>query len=212
MTRRVGRHRARRGVRAAIGRPAAVPVTAFALVCAAAAVHQTAGAANAHAPTVQAAVAVTPGSTPQASLSGQAEHQSSRSQNRPTLPVVPAAKAVTATPSASPKASAAVRPASPAQAQRMARSMLAAYGWSQTQWPCLNKLWTQESSWMTTAENPSSGAYGIPQSLPAGKMATVGADYRTNTRTQLTWGMQYVRDAYGSPCAAWDFHLAHNWY
>ena len=94
----------------------------------------------------------------------------------------------------------------------MAQSMLASYGWGQAQWPCLNKLWTQESSWITTAENPSSGAYGIPQSLPASKMASVGADYRTNTRTQLTWGLQYVKDAYGSPCQAWDFHLAHNWY
>lgn len=162
-------------------------VSALGLVCASAAVYQTATADHAHAPTVQAVVQVTPqrAVTPQAAPSRSVE-QLSRSQARPS--------------------------ASPAQAQQMARSMLAAYGWSQTQWPCLNKLWTQESSWMTTAKNPSSGAYGIPQSLPASKMATVGADYRTNTRTQLTWGLQYVKDAYGSPCQAWDFHLAHNWY
>lgn len=185
-------------------------VSAFGLVCVSAVVYQTAAASHAHAPTVRAAVQITSGSTPSATQYRQAEHQSSRSQNRPTLPTVPAARAATAPSTASPTP--AVGPASPAQAQAMAQSMLSSYGWGQAQWPCLNKLWTQESSWITTAQNPSSGAYGIPQSLPASKMASVGADYRTNTRTQLTWGMQYVKAAYGSPCQAWDFHLAHNWY
>ncbi|KYH45331.1 hypothetical protein AZH51_05505 [Branchiibius sp. NY16-3462-2] len=190
-------------------------VTAFGLVCGSAAVYQTATASHAHTPTVEAAVVVRPQLPVAPSLSpstspSAAVEQLSRSQVRPVLPVVPPAKAVTPSPTATPALAA--RPASPAQAQQMAQTMLSAYGWNQTQWPCLNKLWTQESSWMTTAENPSSGAYGIPQSLPASKMATVGADYRTNTRTQLTWGLQYVKDAYGSPCQAWDFHLAHNWY
>ena len=209
MARQVGRHRARRrGMRSAFGRPAAMAVTAFGLVCASAAVYQTAAASHAHAPTVRAAVEITstPGTVPSRAVGDQV----SRSQARPTLPVVPAAK-----PAAAPRttsAAATLGPASPAQAQQMAWAMLSAYGWNQAQWPCLNKLWTQESSWITTAENPSSGAYGIPQSLPASKMASAGADYRTNTRTQLTWGMQYVKEAYGSPCQAWDFHLAHNWY
>lgn len=205
-------------MRSAFGRPAAMAVTAFGLVCASAAVYQTAAASHAHAPTVRAAVEITstPGTVPSRAVGDQV----SRSQARPTLPVVPAAKPAAAprtTSAASPTAvspttAATLGPASPAQAQQMAWAMLSAYGWNQAQWPCLNKLWTQESSWITTAENPSSGAYGIPQSLPASKMASAGADYRTNTRTQLTWGMQYVKEAYGSPCQAWDFHLAHNWY
>ena len=56
-----------------------------------------------------------------------------------------------------------------------------------------------------TAENSSSGAYGIPQSLPARKMATFGADYRTNPITQIKWGLWYIEQSYGTPCGAWEF-------
>ena len=77
---------------------------------------------------------------------------------------------------------------------------------------CLQKLWTKESDWKTTAKNPSSGAYGVVQSLPATKMASAGADYLTNYRTQINWGLNYVKTRYGSPCGALNFHLAHNWY
>ena len=75
-------------------------------------------------------------------------------------------------------------------------------------------LWTRESNWRWYAENPYSGAYGIPQSLPASKMASVGADYRTNPVTQIRWGLQYIRAAYGSPCnalGAWNSRYPH-WY
>ncbi|MGO7983352.1 hypothetical protein ACC691_36485, partial [Rhizobium johnstonii] len=38
----------------------------------------------------------------------------------------------------------------------------------------------------------SSGATGIPQSLPGEKMATVGPDWATNARTQIIWGLGYL--------------------
>ena len=100
----------------------------------------------------------------------------------------------------------------PAGAQAYAGAQLASYGWAAAEMPCLVKLWTKESNWMTTAENPSSGAYGVVQSLPAEKMASAGADYRTNYRTQINWGLEYVKDRYGSPCGALNFHYANNWY
>ena len=78
--------------------------------------------------------------------------------------------------------------------------------------PCLDKMWTRESNWRTTAENPSSHSYGIPQALPASKMATFGSDYRTNPATQIKWGLDYIKNRYGSPCQAWTFWQAHNWY
>ena len=77
----------------------------------------------------------------------------------------------------------------------IAQSMLASYGWGQGQFGCLNNLWTKESSWQVGATNPSSGAYGIPQSLPAGKMASAGADWRTNPATQIRWGLSYIQAA-----------------
>lgn len=96
----------------------------------------------------------------------------------------------------------------------VARMMLPEYGWSERQWPCLDKLWIGESDWRWWAENPTSGAYGIPQSLPARKMATVGADYRTNPVTQIRWGLDYIDRSYGSPCNAldkWESRSPH-WY
>jgi hypothetical protein len=100
----------------------------------------------------------------------------------------------------------------PAGAQAYAASQLGSYGWAQDQMQCLVTLWNKESDWTTTATNPSSGAYGIVQSLPAEKMASAGADYLTNYRTQINWGLNYIKERYQSPCGALNFHLGNNWY
>lgn len=102
----------------------------------------------------------------------------------------------------------------PAGAQAYARSALGSFGWSSDQFGCLQSLWTQESGWRANALNASSGAYGIPQSLPAEKMSVAGADWRTNAATQINWGLAYIKSAYGSPCAAWGHEMSENphWY
>lgn len=96
--------------------------------------------------------------------------------------------------------------------QAIAASMLSSYGWSSGQMSCLVSLWTKESGWNPSANNPSSGAYGIPQSLPGSKMASAGADWRTNPATQIKWGLGYIKSSYGSPCGAWAHSQATNWY
>ena len=129
----------------------------------------------------------------------------------PAAKVVPAKVApVKAAPARKPAAPVAVN--DPAGAQAYAAAKLSSYGWAPDQMQCLKKLWTKESEWRTTATNPSSGAYGIVQSLPAEKMASSGADYRTNYRTQINWGLGYIEERYGSPCQALNFHYANNWY
>ncbi|WP_344126172.1 lytic transglycosylase domain-containing protein [Luedemannella flava] len=85
-------------------------------------------------------------------------------------------------------------------------------GFGLDQMPCLNKLWNKESNWRTTAENTSSGAYGIPQALPGSKMASEGDDWRTNPATQIKWGLGYIKGRYGTPCKAWDHSVATGWY
>jgi hypothetical protein len=92
----------------------------------------------------------------------------------------------------------------------IARSQLAARGWAD-QFGCLDSLWQKESSWSIYASN-SSGAYGIPQALPGSKMASVGSDWRTNPATQIRWGLGYIAERYGSPCAAWSHSQSSNWY
>ena len=96
--------------------------------------------------------------------------------------------------------------------QAIAAALLPKYGFDGSQMSCLVPLWMGESGWRWNAENSSSGAYGIPQSLPGSKMASAGADWRTNPATQIEWGLTYIRDSYGSPCGAWSFKQSHGWY
>ena len=98
--------------------------------------------------------------------------------------------------------------------EALANCMAAAapYGWTASQTTCLDELWTRESNFETGATNPQSGAYGIPQSLPAAKMAAAGADWQTNPATQVRWGLSYIAATYGSPCGAWSHEQAAGWY
>ena len=90
--------------------------------------------------------------------------------------------------------------------KEIARGMAAEYGWTGSEFTCLDKIWEKESGWNPFAVNAESGAYGIPQSWPAEKLATAGADWRTNPITQMTWGMNYIKAVYGKPCVAWNQH------
>ncbi|KQQ93129.1 hypothetical protein ASF62_15435 [Leifsonia sp. Leaf325] len=104
-------------------------------------------------------------------------------------------------------------PSNPSEAQAIARDMMASqYGWGDDQFGCLVPLWDKESGWNANAYNASSGAGGIPQALPASKMASAGADWATNPATQISWGLGYIAGRYGSPCAAWDTSEAQGWY
>ena len=94
----------------------------------------------------------------------------------------------------------------------LAKPLVAAQGWSDSEYQCLVLLWNRESQWNPYAENASSGAYGIPQSLPGSKMASAGADWRTNPVTQINWGIGYIKGRYGTPCSAWAHSNAVGWY
>ena len=76
----------------------------------------------------------------------------------------------------------------------------------------LNRLWMRESSWNIYATNPYSGAYGIPQAVPGSKMSSAGPNWRTSARTQIRWGLRYIRGRYGSPRNAWNHEVAYGWY
>jgi len=100
----------------------------------------------------------------------------------------------------------------PDGAQAIAYDLVEGRGWSEGEFRCLVALWSRESGWNSTAQNPSSGAYGIPQALPASKMASAGADWATNPETQIRWGLGYIDARYGSPCGAWGHSERKGWY
>jgi cell wall-associated NlpC family hydrolase len=84
--------------------------------------------------------------------------------------------------------------------------------WGSGQFPYLYELWVRESGWNPSALNPKSGAFGIPQALPATKMSTAGLDWATDPYTQIEWGIGYIEAAYGTPGAAWAHEEAYGWY
>lgn len=99
-----------------------------------------------------------------------------------------------------------------AQYQAYAKSRCKAYGWSDYDFDCLVSLWNKESGWNPTAHNSRSGAHGIPQALPASKMAKYGSDYMTDYKTQIDWGLNYIKGRYGSPSKAWSHSKSKGWY
>ena len=105
-----------------------------------------------------------------------------------------------------------VPPPDPGTAQSIAFNMMSSFGFDpNTQFSCLDNVWTRESGRRWDAAN-ASGAYGIPQALPGSKMASAGSDWQTNPATQIRWGLGYIQSTYGTPCSAWSFWMANGWY
>jgi hypothetical protein len=140
-------------------------------------------------------------------------------------PTTPPAPAVTTTPApAATRAPAATKPtlktttvaaagcSSYTGNRLIACKLLPSFGFATSQMSSLDPMWARESGWNAQAQNPSSGAYGIPQALPGSKMATAGSDWSTNPATQIKWGLDYIKQRYGSPAAAWSFWQANGWY
>lgn len=96
--------------------------------------------------------------------------------------------------------------------QGYAHQLVIEYGWTEEDYQLLVLLWYRESGWNPNAINKKSGACGIPQSLPCRKMASEGKDYLTNYRTQVRWGLKYIKARYGSPSGAWSHSQSKGWY
>lgn len=121
----------------------------------------------------------------------------------------------------------------PGSNKELGRRMVAERGWGDSEFTCLDKIWTQESNWVHTANNPISSAYGIPQAMISVHKADIDANYsgfyereiqgtpgRTSTydyeggdpAIQIKWGLDYIVDTYGTPCEASVFKDARGWY
>jgi hypothetical protein len=110
------------------------------------------------------------------------------------------------------QAAGAMTASKPRTPRQIARSMLKSHGWKIGQFTYVNRLWMHESGWNPRASNPYSGAYGIPQAVPGSKMASCGRDWRTNPRTQIRWGLHYIKMRYKSPRGAWRHEVNYGWY
>lgn len=105
-------------------------------------------------------------------------------------------------------APAAVAPAAAGSPQAIAKKMIP----DPAQYAAFSKIVSHESGWNPKATNASSGAYGLVQALPASKMSTAGSDWKTNPKTQIKWGLDYMNSRYGSPAEALSFWQSNGWY
>ena len=96
--------------------------------------------------------------------------------------------------------------------------------WGIAQSQCASLIFEYEANWNPHATNKRSGAYGLPQAKPASKLANwaeakaAAAEeagdpeaawlyraWRDNPVVQAEWGVDYMINRYGSPCAALAF-------
>jgi hypothetical protein len=115
--------------------------------------------------------------------------------------------------------------------QAVLQAVAAQFGWTGGEWAALQQLESMEdATYSTTIANPSSGALGMGQALghgTAGSAGSLGNEYGANygltaaqaqqansgsARYQALWMCTYIRDTYGTPSAAVQFHLANNYY
>lgn len=91
--------------------------------------------------------------------------------------------------------------------QEMAQTM----GWTGADWDALLELWSCESQWIHTAQNPTSTAFGIAQFLDS-TWAGVECVKTSDATEQMRCGLQYIKNRYRTPSVAMQFHLDNNWY
>ena len=98
------------------------------------------------------------------------------------------------------------------EVQSWAHQYLLDNGYSEADFTAANYIINHESGWSPTATNPTSGAYGLGQAYPGSKMASAGADWQTNYKTQFKWFISYCEQRYGGIVAAYNYWIAHNNY
>lgn len=96
--------------------------------------------------------------------------------------------------------------------QQYAHNMIFEYGWTEEDYQALVLIVYKESSWRPEAVNKKSKSCGLFQAYPCSKMAKYGKDYRTNYKTQMKFGFEYIKARYGNPQSAWAFWQKHHWY
>lgn len=96
--------------------------------------------------------------------------------------------------------------------QQYAHNLVYQYGWGEDDYYAIVMIVNHESSWRPNAVNKKSGSCGLFQAYPCSKMAKYGKDYRTNYKTQMKFGFEYIKARYGNPQSAWAFWQKNHWF
>lgn len=86
------------------------------------------------------------------------------------------------------------------------------YGWSTEDYNSAVNIIIKESGFNPNSVNNKSGACGLFQAYPCNKAVKHYPDYKTNYKSQIEWGLNYIKSRYKTPTKAWEFWLNHKWY
>jgi hypothetical protein len=143
--------------------------------------------------------------TIKALISGQSP--AGQSQATPVSGTVPASTTASTTASGN-VSTTAVSGSNEAVLQQVA----AQFGWTGAEWTALYNVEMAEAGFSLTAQNPSSGAYGMAQFINgASEYATYGGN-STTAQGQATGMCNYVKQRYGKPSVAWAHEQQYGWY
>lgn len=78
------------------------------------------------------------------------------------------------------------------------------YNWTDQEWACLDNLWSRQSGWDPGMVDSETGSRGIVGFNPA-LHGAMPEGFEGSAATQIDWGLDYIRDAHGSPCQAWAY-------
>jgi hypothetical protein len=92
----------------------------------------------------------------------------------------------------------------------LVKGMAQLFGWQGAEWDALYKLVMRESGFRNTAQNPTSTAYGMFQFLDS-TWGSYGPK-TSNPTDQARYGLQYIKQRYGDPLAAWGHEQVYGWY
>jgi hypothetical protein len=94
----------------------------------------------------------------------------------------------------------------PEVAKVYAKNTMGLYGWkTESQWQCLESLWTKESNWRPNAYNKTP-VYQNGEALHAGGIPQIlGLDPKFTVEKQIERGFIYIESRYSDPCTAWRF-------
>ena len=87
-----------------------------------------------------------------------------------------------------------------------------ANGWNNEDYNAIVNIVIKESGFNPNSVNKTSGACGLFQAHPCNKAIKQYPDYMTNYKSQIDWGIKYIKGRYGTPTKAWNFWLVHKWY
>jgi hypothetical protein len=96
--------------------------------------------------------------------------------------------------------------------QSLMKNMAAARGWTGSEWNALAAVETREAGFNMTAQNPTSGAYGLAQFINGPSEYAQYGGNSTTASGQITAMLNYISQRYGDPINAWQHEVDFGWY